>query len=138
MRIGAFSYPCAASVGAFVNGLVVVIAAHIVGAQQAGKQLKKVVLELGGNAAVIVDKDADLEDALERIIFGAFYQSGQSCIGVQRILIHADVYDAFKPMLVEKTKTLVAGDPKDPDVFIGPTISEGEATRLKGWIDDSI
>jgi hypothetical protein len=58
---------------------------------KAGK--KKVVLELGGNAAVIVDRDADLEDAIDRIIFGAFYQSGQSCIGVQRILIHDDVYD---------------------------------------------
>ncbi len=103
---------------------------------KAGK--KKVVLELGGNAAVIVDKDADLDDALERIIFGAFYQSGQSCIGVQRILIHEDVYDAFKPMLVEKTKTLIAGDPKDRDTFVGPMISEGEATRLKGWIDEAI
>ncbi|MDJ0978817.1 MAG: aldehyde dehydrogenase family protein [Erythrobacter sp.] len=103
---------------------------------KAGK--KKVVLELGGNAAVIVDHDADLEDALERIIFGAFYQSGQSCIGVQRILIHENVYDRFKEMLVAKTKTLVAGDPKDPDVFIGPMISEGEATRLKGWIDEAV
>jgi acyl-CoA reductase-like NAD-dependent aldehyde dehydrogenase len=99
---------------------------------------KKVVLELGGNAAVIVDHDADLDDALERIIFGAFYQSGQSCIGVQRILIHEDVYDRFKDMLVEKTKDLVAGDPKDRDTFIGPMISEGEAKRLKGWIDEAV
>ncbi len=99
---------------------------------------KKVVLELGGNAAVIVDHDADLGDALERIIFGAFYQSGQSCIGVQRIIIHEDVYDRFKAMLVEKTKTLVAGDPKDRDTFIGPMISEGEAQRLKGWIDEAV
>jgi len=103
---------------------------------KAGK--KPVILELGGNAAVIVDKDADLDDALERIIFGAFYQSGQSCIGVQRILIHADVYDAFKPMLVEKTRTLIAGDPKKRETFVGPMISEGEATRLKGWIDEAV
>ncbi|MEM6476943.1 MAG: aldehyde dehydrogenase family protein [Pseudomonadota bacterium] len=103
---------------------------------KAGK--KPVVLELGGNAAVIVDKDADLDDALERIIFGAFYQSGQSCIGVQRILIHEDVYDTFKPMLVEKTKTLIAGDPKQRETFIGPMISKGEATRLKGWIDEAV
>jgi acyl-CoA reductase-like NAD-dependent aldehyde dehydrogenase len=61
---------------------------------KAGK--KKVVLELGGNAAVIVDRDADLDDAVERIVFGAFYQSGQSCIGVQRIIIHADIYDTLK------------------------------------------
>ena len=99
---------------------------------------KKVVLELGGNAAVIVDHDTDLDDALERIIFGAFYQSGQSCIGVQRILIHEDVYGRFKDMLVEKTKSLIAGDPKDRDTFIGPMISEGEARRLKGWIDEAV
>ncbi len=103
---------------------------------KAGK--KKVVLELGGNAAVIVDKDADLDDALERVIFGAFYQSGQSCIGVQRILIHADVYDRFRDMLVAKTKTLVSGDPKDRNVFIGPMISEGEAKRLDTWIQEAV
>ncbi|MEM9501464.1 MAG: aldehyde dehydrogenase family protein [Pseudomonadota bacterium] len=103
---------------------------------KAGK--KPVILELGGNAAVIVDQDANLDDALERVIFGAFYQSGQSCIGVQRIIIHEDVYDNFKDMLVAKTKTLIAGDPKDRATFIGPMISEGEATRLKGWIDEAV
>jgi len=103
---------------------------------KAGK--KKVVLELGGNAAVIVDKDADLDHALERIVFGAFYQSGQSCIGVQRILIHEEIYDKFKAMLVDKTKTLVAGNPHDRDTFIGPMISEKEAQRLKGWIDAAV
>jgi acyl-CoA reductase-like NAD-dependent aldehyde dehydrogenase len=103
---------------------------------RAGK--KKVVLELGGNAAVVVDADADLDHALERIVFGAFYQSGQSCIGVQRILIHDAVYDKFKDMLVAKTKTLVAGDPKDRKTFIGPMISEKEAKRLKGWIDEAV
>ncbi len=103
---------------------------------KAGK--KKVVLELGGNAAVIIDRDADLADALERVIFGAFYQSGQSCIGVQRILIHAEVYDRFKVMLVERAGKLVAGDPKDRATFIGPMISDGEAKRLKGWIDEAV
>lgn len=103
---------------------------------KAGK--KPVILELGGNAAVIVDHDADLDDALERIIFGAFYQSGQSCIGVQRIIIHEDVYDKFKDMLVAKAKTLVAGDPKDRNTFIGPMISEGEAKRLHDWIEEAV
>ena len=103
---------------------------------KAGK--KKVVLELGGNAAVIVDKDADLDHALARIIFGAFYQSGQSCIGVQRIIIHADIYDKFRDMLVAKTKTLVAGDPKSRDTFIGPMISEKEAARLDDWIQAAV
>ncbi|MFT3966807.1 MAG: aldehyde dehydrogenase family protein [Sphingobium sp.] len=99
---------------------------------------KKVVLELGGNAAVIVDKDADLDDALERIIFGAFYQSGQSCIGVQRIIIHADIYDRFRDMLVKRTAGLVAGDPKDPKTFVGPMISVSEATRLDNWIQEAL
>src|SRR3954465_6793747 len=103
---------------------------------RAGK--KKVVLELGGNAAVIVDRDADLDDALERVIFGGFYQSGQSCIHAQRIIIHADIYDRFRDMLVARTKTLVAGDPKDRNVFIGPMISEGEARRLDTWIQDAV
>ena len=103
---------------------------------KAGK--KKVVLELGGNAAVIVDQDADLDDALERIVFGAFYQSGQSCIGVQRIIIHESVYDTFKDMLVAKTKGLISGDPKQRDTFIGPMISEGEAKRLHGWIESAV
>jgi len=103
---------------------------------RAGK--KKVVLELGGNAAVVIDRDANLADALERVIFGAFYQSGQSCIGVQRILIHAEVYDEFRDMLVAKTRMLVAGDPKDRNTFIGPMISEGEAKRLEGWIEEAV
>src|SRR3546814_18510574 len=82
--------------------------------------------------------DADVDHALERISFGAFYQSGQSCSGVQRIIIHADIYDRFRDMLVEKTKTLVAGDPKDRKTFIGPMISEKEAARLDGWIEEAI
>jgi len=103
---------------------------------RAGK--KPVVLELGGNAAVVVDRDADLEDAVERIVFGAFYQSGQSCIGVQRIFIHADVYDVMRDKLTAATKALKMGDPKDDDVFIGPMISEKEAARLDGWIQSAV
>jgi acyl-CoA reductase-like NAD-dependent aldehyde dehydrogenase len=103
---------------------------------KAGK--KPVILELGGNAAVIVDEDADLEDAIERIVFGAFYQSGQSCIGVQRILVHASRYEEFRDQLVERTRALVSGDPKDEDTFIGPMISEKEAERLHGWIESAV
>jgi len=104
--------------------------------EKAGK--KKVVLELGGNAACIVDEDADLEDAASRMIVGAFYQSGQSCIGVQRILIHHAVYNAFRDILVAKTKELKMGDPKQEDTFIGPVISEKEGERLKNWIDAAV
>ena len=104
--------------------------------EQAGK--KKVVLELGGNAACIVEPDWDLDDAVSRIVFGAFYQSGQSCIGVQRIFVHASVYDEFKTKLVAKTRALVMGDPKHEDTFIGPMISETEAERVQGWVDQAV
>ena len=103
---------------------------------KAGK--KKVVLELGGNAAVIIDEDADLDDALERVIFGAFYQSGQSCIGVQRIIIHDSIYDRFRDMLVARAGKLVSGNPHDRDTFIGPMIDVKEAARLDGWIQEAI
>lgn len=99
---------------------------------------KKVVLELGGNAAVVVDEtDNDLDDVIERLLTGAFYQSGQSCIGVQRILLHDSIYDEFKTKFVDKTKQLKHGDPKDEDTFIGPMISEKEANRLHGWIEEA-
>ncbi|MEE3332247.1 MAG: aldehyde dehydrogenase family protein [Myxococcota bacterium] len=99
---------------------------------------KKVVLELGGNAAVIVDADADLDDAAERIVFGAYYQSGQSCISVQRIIAHEAVYDALREKLTKKVGALVMGDPRQEDTFIGPMISEKEATRLHGWINEAV
>lgn len=98
---------------------------------------KKVVLELGGNAACIVDEDIQgelLEDAVDRMIVGAFYQSGQSCIGVQRVLLHESIYDEFKERFVAASKALESGDPRDEDTFIGPMISEKEATRLHAWI----
>jgi acyl-CoA reductase-like NAD-dependent aldehyde dehydrogenase len=103
---------------------------------QAGK--KKVVLELGGNAACVVDEDADLEDATDRIIVGAFYQSGQSCIGVQRIIVHEAVYDRFRDLLVSKTGALKMGDPRDEQTFIGPVISQKDGQRLKSWMDEAI
>ena len=97
------------------------------------------LLELGGNAACIVDEDPglSLDKVVERLVFGAYYQSGQSCIGVQRILVHDAVYDAFKAKLVERTAKLIAGNPSEESTFIGPMISAKEAQRLKGWIDDA-
>src|ERR1700709_97899 len=102
--------------------------------KKAGK--KKVILELGGNAAAIVDRDqADrLDYVVDRLAFGAFYQSGQSCIGVQRILIHADIYDALREKLIAKTKSLKMGDPKDEKTFVGPMISESESKGLARWM----
>lgn len=103
---------------------------------KAGK--KKVIMELGGNAACIVDADWNLDDAVARMVFGAFYQSGQSCIGVQRIIVQRTIYDEFRDAFVAATAKLKAGDPKDEDVFVGPMISDKEASRLKGWIDDAV
>lgn len=103
---------------------------------RAGK--KPVILELGGNAACVVDSDTDdLDDAIERIVFGAYYQSGQSCIGVQRIMVHDSLYDEFKSRFSAKVAKLVMGDPKSEDTFIGPMISESEASRLDNWITEA-
>lgn len=100
---------------------------------------KKVTLELGGNAACIVDGDQGdrLDAVVERLVFGAFYQSGQSCISVQRILAHDDIYDALRRKLVAKVKALKAGDPKKKDTFLGPMIDEAAAERLESWIHEA-
>ncbi len=103
---------------------------------KAGK--KKVCLELGGNAACIVDEDADLSDAASRLVIGAFYQSGQSCIGVQRILAHERIYEELRERLIQATTALVAGDPKEEETFLGPIISESEAQRIESWIDEAV
>lgn len=102
---------------------------------RAGK--KPVILELGGNAGCIVDHDTDLDDAIERIVFGAYYQSGQSCISVQRVLIHQSLYDEFKQRYVDRVNNLVHGDPLEESTFIGPMISESEASRLDAWIQEA-
>ena len=104
--------------------------------KKAGK--KKVILELGGNAACVVDKDADLDYAATRIALGAFYQSGQSCISVQRIFIHDDIYDALVPKLIAEAKKFKAGDPKDESTTLGPIISRGEAERIEQWVYEAV
>lgn len=100
--------------------------------------MKHVVLELGGNAACVVDEGVDLDDCVERLVFGAYYQSGQSCISVQRILVHASVYDALKAKLTDKVASLKMGDPKDRETFIGPMISEDAAEELEGRIKAAV
>lgn len=103
---------------------------------RAGK--KAVILELGGNAACVVDEGSDVDDAVARIVFGAFYQSGQSCISVQRILVHRSLYTPLRDQLVAATRALVCGDPRDEKTFIGPLIAEKEAVRLEGWIKAAV
>jgi acyl-CoA reductase-like NAD-dependent aldehyde dehydrogenase len=114
------------------------------GSAEVGWQLKaecgkkNVTLELGGNAAVIVDADTDLDDAVARIIFGAFYQSGQSCISVQRIYAHDAIYDAVRDKLVAAAKALKTGDPLDEDTFVGPIISEADARNIESWVNKAV
>lgn len=103
---------------------------------QAGK--KRVVLELGGNAACVVDEMADLTDAVARMLLGAFYQSGQSCISVQRILLHESIYEPVRDMLVEGARKLRCGNPLLEDTDIGPLITESDAKRLESWIQEAI
>ncbi|MFB9068631.1 aldehyde dehydrogenase family protein [Pseudofulvimonas gallinarii] len=104
---------------------------------RAGK--KKVVLELGGNAACIIDADQRdrLDSVIDRLVFGAYYQSGQSCISVQRILAHRSLYEALRERLVAAVAALKSGNPRDEDTFIGPVIDSGEAERIAGWIEEA-
>jgi acyl-CoA reductase-like NAD-dependent aldehyde dehydrogenase len=103
---------------------------------RAGK--KKVVLELGGNAAAIVLADANVEEAAARVAFGGFYQAGQSCISVQRAIVHTDVYDRFRDALVERTRAIVFGDPALDATVCGPLIDESNAVRVDAWIDEAV
>ena len=104
--------------------------------QSAG--IKKVGLELGGNAATFIDKSADLKNAATRCAFGAFINSGQVCISLQRIYVHEDVYDEFAAHLKTQTEKLVVGSPYDDDTFIGPLINEEAVTRAKEWVQSAI
>src|SRR2546427_9397521 len=104
--------------------------------RRAGK--KKVVLELGGNAAVIVHSDADLHYAAERCVSGGFGYAGQTCISVQRILVEHSVYGKFTDLLVDGVKKLKAGDPLDESTDVGPLIRESDAIRTVNWIEDAV
>jgi acyl-CoA reductase-like NAD-dependent aldehyde dehydrogenase len=99
---------------------------------------KHVTLELGGNAACVIERDADLDDAVERNVFGGYYQSGQSCISVQRIYVHESVYGAFRDKFVPAVKALKMGDPSREETFIGPMISEDDAKRIERTIQDAV
>src|SRR6056297_1149824 len=102
---------------------------------KAGK--KPVVMELGGNAACLVDADADIDDAVDRLVFGGFYQSGQSCISVQRVQVHREIYEAVRDRLVEKVAALKGGDPRDEETFVGPLIGEDDAQRVVEWMAEA-
>jgi glyceraldehyde-3-phosphate dehydrogenase (NADP+) len=102
---------------------------------RAGK--KRVVLELGGNAAAIVDESADIDFAVPKLVYGAFSYAGQKCISVQRLFVHARVWDRFVPAFVESARRVQCGDPRDPHVLVGPMIDEGNARRVEEWIAEA-
>jgi glyceraldehyde-3-phosphate dehydrogenase (NADP+) len=104
--------------------------------ERAGK--KKVVLELGGNAGVIVDKGADLDWAVKRCLVGAFAYAGQVCISVQRMFIHEDVREAFLERFLAGVKTLHVGDPLDPVTDLGPMVDNAAAARTQRWVDEAV
>jgi aldehyde dehydrogenase (NAD+) len=99
---------------------------------------KRVTLELGGNAGVIVHSDADLDFAAQRIAFGGYYQAGQSCISVQRVLVASEVYDDFATRLVKQVESLKVGDPMDPTVDVGPVIQRSEVDRIGEWVQEAV
>ncbi len=98
---------------------------------------KRVTLELGGNAGVIVHGDADLDFAAQRIAFGGYYQAGQSCISVQRVLVQSDVFEDFAVRLTKQVEQLKVGDPMDPTVDVGPVIQRSEVGRIDSWVKEA-
>jgi acyl-CoA reductase-like NAD-dependent aldehyde dehydrogenase len=114
------------------------------GSSQVGWNLKRaapkkaVTLELGGNAGVIVHSDADLDRAAQRIAFGGYYQAGQSCIAVQRVLVHEAVADEFSDKLVAEVEKLKTGDPMDPETDVGPVIDHDALERISEWVDEAV
>lgn len=114
------------------------------GSSQVGWDLKQadprkaVTLELGGNAGVIVHSDANLDRAAQRIAFGGFYQAGQSCIAVQRVLVHESVADEFSRKLTAEVEKLKTGDPMDAETDVGPVIDPDALERISGWVDEAV
>jgi acyl-CoA reductase-like NAD-dependent aldehyde dehydrogenase len=99
---------------------------------------KRVTLELGGNAGVIVHSDADLDLAAQRVAFGGYYQAGQSCISVQRVLVQSEVAEDFTTRLVKQVESLKVGDPTDPTVDVGPVIDAGSLDRIEAWVNEAV
>ncbi|GAA2882472.1 aldehyde dehydrogenase family protein [Microbacterium esteraromaticum] len=100
--------------------------------------IKRLAMELGGNAPVLVFADADLDAAVEACVSGAFWAAGQNCVGAQRILVERSVYDAFRDRLVARTMLLRAGDPADPSTDVGPMITEAAARNAQRIVDDAV
>jgi glyceraldehyde-3-phosphate dehydrogenase (NADP+) len=103
---------------------------------EAGK--KKVVLELGGNAGAIVDETADLDWAVDRLVYGSFAYAGQVCISVQRIYVVRAIYDEFERRFVDRVRRVKVGNPLDADTDLGPMVDEKAVQRTNGWVTDAL
>ncbi len=104
----------------------------------AADRICDVSLELGGNNAMLILEDADLEAAAEKALFGAYFHQGQICMGVNRIVAVESVYRDFCDRFAEKVKHLKAGDPKDPEVFVGPLINAGQVAKFEQAIESTV
>jgi acyl-CoA reductase-like NAD-dependent aldehyde dehydrogenase len=100
--------------------------------------IKKVALELGGNAATFIDESANIADAAKKCAFGSFYNSGQVCISLQRIYVHEKIYNEFANALAKEAKELKVGSPYEEDTFMGPLINEDAKLRAKRWVASAI
>ncbi|MBF0118464.1 MAG: aldehyde dehydrogenase family protein [Desulfobacterales bacterium] len=99
---------------------------------------KKILLELGGNAAVIIDESANLEEAARLTVQGAYIYAGQVCISVQRIYVHKNIFDEFLSLLLKNIKAVQTGDPHDPKTIVGPMIDSSNVTRIHSWIQEAV
>lgn len=122
-RIAMLSFTGSASVGWMLKG-------------KAGR--KRVALELGGNAGLIVHSDANMEQAVSQSVSGGFANAGQNCISVQRILIQKDIFEDFTDQFIAGVKTLKVGDPRDPAVDVGPMIALRDAERAEAWVNEAV
>ncbi len=107
-------------------------------AEKAGKHLKRVALELGGQNPLLVLKDADIETAVNAATFGGFLHQGQICMSVRRIIVESEVVEQFTDKFVQKAKTLKVGDPKDPHVAIGPVINRDQLEAIKRNVESAV
>lgn len=104
----------------------------------AAKNVKDVSLELGGNNAMVVLEDANIEDAVNAAVFGTFFNAGQNCIRINRLVLLEGIYEEFKEKYVEAVKQIKVGDPNDPDTYYGPVINESQRDKINELIEDTI
>ncbi|WP_440464421.1 aldehyde dehydrogenase family protein [Psychrobacter sp. ASPA161_6] len=106
--------------------------------EMTGREIKRSILELGGNNAFVVLDDADIDYAARSAVFGRFLHSGQICMSVNRVIVHESIFDAFAEKFVEYTRGLNVGDPSRPDVLVGPLIDEREAVRVEQAVQQAV